>query len=115
MRRVELLNMFRTLGKIRLSGIENRSVKSALISAHLKLFRHARENDDFLLSLNERFTDGERDSANEAYSRYLQEEVDVALDKISRSAFAEAVAGSDTDIFLGELNALEPLLKDDDV
>lgn len=112
MRRVELLNLFRTLGKIRLSGIADKGVKSALISAHLRLFRYAKENDDFLLSLNERFTEGERDSANEAYSAYLQETVDVSIDKIDRAVFADAVAGSDTDIFLGELNALEPLFKD---
>lgn len=115
MRRIDIINLFRTLGKIRTAGIADKTVKSALISAHLKLFRYQKEHDDFLAGLRERFIDQkDEDGANEAYDKYLREEIEVALEKIDRDAFAKAIADTDTDIFLGELTYLEPLFKEEE-
>lgn len=114
MRRIDIINMFRTLGKIRTAGITDKTVKSALISAHLKLFRHQKEHDDFVAGLRERFVDqNDETGANEAYGKYLKEEIEVTLEKIDREAFAKAIADTDTDIYLGELTLLEPIFKED--
>ena len=44
----------------------------------------------------------------------MKEEIEVALEKIDREAFAKAIAETDTDIFLGELTLLEPLFKEEE-
>ena len=37
----------------------------------------------------------------------------MTIEKIDRDAFAKAIACTDTDIFLGELNLLEPMFKEE--
>lgn len=91
----------------------DRAVKGALISAHFKLFKYAKENDDFAAGLAERFKPEESAEANEAYNMWLNEEIDVSLDKIGRDAFAAEIAKTETDIYLNSLDFLEPILKED--
>lgn len=115
MKRIDVINLFRTLGKIRTNGITDKEVKSALISAHLRLFKFDKEHRDFVEGLRERFVGKEeQDAANEAYDKFLKEEVDVNIEKVDRDAFAKAIACTDTDIFLGELNLLEPMFKEEE-
>ena len=113
MKRIDIINLFRVLNDIRIAGMTDSGVKGALISAHLKLFKYAKENDDFAAGLAERFKPEEKDSADEAYNMWLNEEVDVTLDKIGRDAFAAEIAKTETDIYLVALNYLEPILKED--
>lgn len=111
MKRIEILNLYRVLGKIRTAGITSSDIKGALISAHLKLFKYAKENDDFVAGLSSRFSPDERDMANETYDKFLNETVDIELDKMDSELFAKEIAKTDTDIYLYELNTLEPLFK----
>lgn len=113
MKRIEIVNLFRVLNVIRTAGMTDSEVKGALISAHLKLFKYAKENDDFVASVTGRFTPEESADADNTYNKWLNEEVDVTLDKIGRDAFAREVAKTETDIYLGSLDCLEPLFKED--
>lgn len=113
MKKREIVNMLRVLGKIRTAGMTDQKVKSALISADLKLYKHGKENDELVARLSERYTPEENDSANEAYDMFLNEEVDVTLDRIDRDDFSHEVGKTETDIYLWELQYLEPLFKED--
>lgn len=111
MKRIDIINLYRVLSEIRIAGMTDSGVKGALISAHLRLFKYAKENDDFAAGLIERFKPEEKDSADEAYNKWLNEDVDVTLDKISRDAFVSELAKTQTDIFIGALQYLEPLFE----
>ena len=104
MKRIEIVNLFRVLNVIRTAGMTDSEVKGALISAHLKLFKYAKENDDFVASVTERFTPEESADADNTYNKWLNEEVDVTLDRIDRDAFAREVAKTETDIYLSSLD-----------
>lgn len=113
MRRIDIINMFRTLGKIKLNKVEDKSLRNALISDHLKMFRVARENDEYIASLREQFDPEAVQDVNEAYQKYAEEEVKIDLVKIDREAFGDMIAGSDIDLTLGEMTLIEPLFKED--
>ena len=113
MKRIEIINMFRTLGKIKLNKVEDKSLRNALISDHLKMFRVARENDEYIASLREQFDPEAVNDVNEAYQKYAEEEVKIDLVKIDGEAFGDMIAGSDIDITLGEMTLLEPLFKEE--
>lgn len=113
MKRIEIINMFRTLGKIKLNKVEDKSLRNALISNHLKMFRIAKENDEYIASLREQFDPEAVQDVNEAYQKYAEEEVKIDLVKIDREAFGDIIAGSDIDLTLGEMTLLEPLFKED--
>lgn len=113
MRRIDIINMFRTLGKVKLNKVEDKSLRNALISDHLKMFRIAKENDEYIASLREQFDPEAVKDINEAYDKYAREEIDIELEKIDREAFADMIASGDIDLTLGEMAMMEPLFKED--
>lgn len=113
MKRIEIINAFRTLGKIKLNKVEDRTLRNTLIADHLKMFRVAKENDDYIASLREQFDPEAVKDVNEAYQKYAEEEVSIDLEKIDRSNFGDVIAKGDVDFTLGELTLLEPLFKED--
>lgn len=113
MKRIEIINMFRTLGKIKLNKVEDKPLRNALISNHLKMFRIAKENDEYIASLREQFDPEAVQDVNEAYQKYAEEEVKIDLVKIDREAFGDMIAGGDIDLTLGEMTLIEPLFKED--
>lgn len=113
MKRIDVINMFRTLGKIKLNKVEDRTLRNTLIADHLKMFRVAKENDDYIASLREQFDPEAVKDVNEAYQKYAEEEVDIALEKIAKDAFGDVIAKGDIDFTLGELTLLEPMFKEE--
>lgn len=113
MKRIEIINMFRTLGKVKLNKVEDKSLRNALISNHLKMFRVAKENDEYIASLREQFDPEAVNDINEAYQKYAEEEVAIDLVKIDGEAFGDMIAAGDIDLTLGEMTLLEPLFKED--
>lgn len=113
MKRIEIINMFRTLGKIKLNKVSDKVMRNALISDHLKMFRVAKENDEYIASLQAQFEPAAVKELNEAYDRYAKEEIDIELEKIDREAFADMIASGDIDLTLTELVTLEPLFKEE--
>ena len=113
MRRIDIINMFRTLGKIKLNKVEDRELRNDLITGHLKMFRVAKENDDYVASLRERFDPEAVKDVNEAYQKYAEEEISIDIPKVDREAFADVIAKGDIDFTLGELTLLEPLFKEE--
>ena len=111
MRRIDIINMFRTLGKIKLNKVADKGMRNALISDHLKMFRVAKENDEYIASLQAQFEPTAVKDINEAYDRYAKEEVDIELERVDRSAFGDIIASGDIDLTLGEMAMLEPLFK----
>ena len=105
--------MFRTLGKIKLNKVSDKVMRNALISDHLKMFRVAKENDEYIASLQAQFEPAAVKELNEAYDRYAKEEIDIELEKIDREAFADMIASGDIDLTLTELVTLEPLFKEE--
>ena len=108
---IDIINMFRTLGKVKLNKVADKTMRIALISDHLKMFRVAKENDEYIASLQGQFDPAAVKELNEAYDRYAREEVDIDLIKIDREAFGDVVAAGDIDLTLGEMAMLEPLFK----
>lgn len=113
MKRIDIINMFRTLGKIKLNKVEDKPLRNALISNHLKMFRIAKENDEYIASLREQFDPEAVNDINEAYQKYAEEEVKIDLVKIDGGEFGDMIAGSDIDLTLGEMTLLEPLFKEE--
>lgn len=113
MRRIDIINMFRTLGKIKLNKVEDRKLRNALISDHLKMFRVASENDEYIASLREQFDPEAVKDVNEAYQRYAGEEVEISLDRIGREAFGDMIAKGDIEFTLNDMVVLEPLFEKD--
>ena len=113
MRRIEIINMFRTLGKVKLNKVADKAMRNALISDHLKMFRVARENDEYIASLQGQFDPAAVKDINEAYDRYAREEVDIELERIDRGAFTDMIASGDIDLTLGEMAMLVPLFKEE--
>ena len=111
MRRIDIINMFRTLGKVKLNKVADKGMRNALISDHLKMFRVARENDEYIASLQGQFEPTAVKDINEAYDRYARDEVDIELERVDRSAFGDIIASGDIDLTLGEMAMLEPLFK----
>lgn len=111
MRRIDIINMFRTLGKVKLNKVADKATRDALISDHLKMFRVARENDEYIASLQGQFDPAAVKDINEAYDRYARDEVDIELERVDRSAFGDIIASGDIDLTLGEMAMLEPLFK----
>lgn len=111
MKRIEIINMFRTLGKIKLNKVADKGMRNALISNHLKMFRVARENDEYIASLQAQFEPTAVKDLNEAYDKYAREEIDIELERVDRSAFGDIIAAGDIDLTLGEMAMLEPLFK----
>lgn len=105
--------MFRTLGKIKLNKVEDRTLRNTLITDHLKMFRVARENDEYIASLREQFDPEAVKDVNEAYQRYAEERVEIELAKVDRESFGDMIAKGDIDLTLGEMVVLEPLFKED--
>ena len=103
--------MFRTLGKVKLNKVADKGMRNALISDHLKMFRVARENDEYIASLQGQFEPTAVKDINEAYDRYARDEVDIELERVDRSAFGDIIASGDIDLTLGEMAMLEPLFK----
>lgn len=113
MRRIDIINMFLTLGKIKLNKVSDKAMRNALISDHLKMFRVARENDEYIASLQGQFDPAAVKELNEAYDRYAKEEIDIELEKIGREAFVDMIASGNIDLTLGEMAMLEPLFKEE--
>lgn len=113
MRRIDIINMFRVLGKIKLNKVSDKAMRNALVADHLKMFRVARENDEYIASLQVQFDPAAVKEINEAYDRYAKEEIDIELEKIDREAFADMIASGDIDLTLTELVTLEPLFKEE--
>lgn len=113
MKRIEIINMFRVLGKVKLNKVADREMRNALISDHFEFYKVARENDEYIASLREQFDPEAVQDVNEAYQKYAEEEVKIDLVKIDREAFVDMIAGSDTDLSLGEMTLIEPLFKED--
>lgn len=105
--------MFRTLGKIKLNKVADREMRNALISDHFEFYKVARENDEYIASLQSQFDPEAVKDVNEAYQKYAEEEVKIDLVKIDREAFGDMIAGSDIDLTLGEMTLIEPLFKED--
>lgn len=112
MKRIEIINMFRTLGKIKLNKVEDKPLRNALISNHLKMFRIAKENDEYIASLREQFDPEAVKEVNEAYQKYAEEEVKPDFVKIDGETFGDMIAASDIDLTLGEMAMLEPLFEE---
>lgn len=103
--------MFRTLGKIRLNKVADREMRNALISDHFEFYKVARENDEYIASLQAQFDPAAVKDINEAYDRYAKEEIDIELEKIDREAFVDMIANADIDLTLAEVVTLQPLLR----
>lgn len=105
--------MYRILAKIKLNKVEDRDMRNALLGDHLKIFRIAKEHDEYATSLQAQFEPGAIKEANEAYQKYAEEQVEIDLEKIDREAFADVIAKGDIDLTLGETALLGPLFKED--
>lgn len=103
--------MFRTLGKIKLNKIEDRVLRNSLISNHLKMFKIAKENDEYVIALREQFDPDAVKDFSEAYQKYADQIVDIDLSKVNRESFGDMIAAGDIDLTLGELIYLEPLFE----
>lgn len=112
MKRIEILNIYRTLGRVKLNKVADKELRNALISDHLRMFRVAKDNDDYVASLREQFDPQAVKELNEAYQQYAQETVDVNFILVSREAFGDALAAGDVDFTLGEMALLDPIFKD---
>lgn len=108
MKRIDIINMYRVLGKIKLNKVEDRMLRNSLIGDHLKMFRVARECDEYVAALAGRFDADAVKEANEAYQSYLNETVDIGLDGIGRDTLCDIVDKGDIEMTLGELALLEP-------
>lgn len=113
MRRIDIINAYLTLGKVKLNKVEDKAMRNALVSDHLKMFRVARENDDYIASLQGQFDPAAVKELNEVYDRYAKEEIDIELERIDREAFVDMIASSDIDLTLAEIVNLQPLLKEE--
>ena len=113
MKRIEIINMFRTLGKIKLNKEADREMRNALISDHFEFYKVARENDEYIASLQSQFDPGAVKDVNEAYQRYAVGEVGIDFPRIDRMAFSDMVANADIDITLDDMTILKPLFKED--
>lgn len=111
MRRIDIINAYLTLGKVKLNKIEDKAMRNALVSDHLKMFRVARENGEYVASLQGQFDPAAVKEINEAYDRYAKEKIDIELEKIDRAAFVDMIASSDIDLTLAEIVTLQPLLR----
>lgn len=111
MRRIDLINIYRLFGGIRLNKVSDESLRNILIRNHLKIFRMCRENDDYVAALNAQYGN-DAESVNTAYKSYALDEVDLGLEKMSREAFVKAVTESDIDFSLSDMIVFEPLLED---
>lgn len=111
MRRIDIINAYLILGKVKLNKIEDKAMRNALVSDHLKMFRVARENDEYVASLQRQFDPTAVKEINEAYDRYAKEEINIELEKIDREAFADMIASGDIDLTLAEIVTLQPLLR----
>lgn len=111
MRRIDIINAYLILGKVKLNKIEDKAMRNALISDHLKMFRVAKENDEYIASLQGQFDPAAVKDINEAYDRYAKEEIDIELEKIDREAFVDMIANADIDLTLAEVVTLQPLLR----
>ena len=109
MRRIDIITIYRVLGKIRLNKVTDKDMRNTLVSNHLKMFRVAKENEDYIASLQERFDPEAVKEVNEAYDSYAKENVSIDLAKIDKAAFADMIADADIDLTLGELASLEPI------
>lgn len=112
MKRIEIVNMYRILGRIKLNKITDKDLRNTIISDHLKMFRIAKENDEYIAALRGQFDPSAVKELNEAYDTYASEEVPIELKKISRDAFADIVVASDIDFTLAEMAGLQPLFDD---
>lgn len=112
MKRFEIINMYRILGKIKLNKIEDRELRNAIISNHLKMFRIANENDAYVISLREQFDPEATKELNEAYQAYADEQVELDLIKVDRDKLSDAIAKGGIDFTLAEFVFLEPMFKD---
>ena len=108
-KRIEIISMFRVLGKVKLNKVADKPLRNALIGNHLKMFRVAKENDEYIASLQGQFDPGAVKELNEAYQRYADEVVPIEMETVDREAFGDAVASGDIDFTLGELAVLEPI------
>jgi uncharacterized lipoprotein YehR (DUF1307 family) len=111
MRRIDIINAYLTLGKVRLNKVEDKAMRNTLVADHLKMFRVARENDEYVASLQRQFDPAAVKEINEAYDRYAKEEINIELEKIDREAFADMIASGDIDLTLAEVVTLQPLLR----
>lgn len=111
MRRIDIINAYLILGKVKLNKVEDKAMRNALVADHLKMFRVARENDEYVASLQRQFDPAAVKEINEAYDRYAKEEINIELDKIDREAFADMIASGDIDLTLAEVVTLQPLLR----
>ncbi len=112
MRRIDIINMFRTLGKIKLNKVEDKKLRNDLITGHLIMFRVVKEDDDYVASLRKRFDPEAVKDVNEAYRKYAEEEISIDIPKVDREAFADVIAKGDIDFTLGELTLLGPIFKE---
>lgn len=111
MRRIDIINAYLTLGKVKLNKVEDKAMRNALVADHLKMFRVARENDEYAVSLQRQFDPAAVKEMNEVYDRYIKEEIDIELDKIDMEAFADMITSGDIDLTLAEIVTLQPLLR----
>lgn len=109
MKRFQVINIFRTLGRIKLNKILDKPTRNALISDHLKMFKIVKENDDYVAALRQQFDQDAVKELSEAYQRYAEEEVELDLEKIDKITLADAITAGGVDFSLDEFAALEPL------
>ena len=105
--------MFRSLGRIKLNKITDKGLRSSLVSNHLKMFKVAKENDDYIMALRQQFDPDATRELNEAYDQYAGEEVSIDLQKIDRDTFVDIIANSDIEFTLSDMILLEPLFREE--
>lgn len=111
MKRIDIINMFRTLGKIKLNKVEDRVLRNILLANHPKMYKIAKENDEYVIALREQFDPDAVKEFSEAYQKYADQVVDIDLDKINRESFGDMIAAGDIDMTLNEMMYLEPLFE----
>lgn len=113
MRRIDIITIFRTLGKVKLNKVLDKGMRDKLISNHRKMFQVARENDEYIASLTGQFSPEAVHEVNAAYQEYANETVDIGLDKLDRKAFGDMLVSGGVDFTLADLASIEPLFKED--
>ena len=107
MRTVDAINMYNTLGRLKLSAIKDKAAMTALMDNHLALWRVSREFDEFMESLRDK-----PEEINLARRHYLWKELSIDLTKVGRESVIEAAVESG--MTLADMTVLGELFKNED-
>ena len=113
MKRIDIIAIFRTLGKVKLNKVLDKGMRDKLITNHRKMFQVARENDEYIASLTGQFSPEAVREVNAAYQDYANEIVEIELEKFDRKAFGDMLVAGGVDFTLADMASLEPLFKED--